>query len=333
MKKIINIHNTLQKFGINSYPEYKQKIAAWESFDTRVWHGGQEKIDSLRQLVVDYYESYQDDQLTGQYISISPDSFSDNRIANYMCLFPKRSLIETSALLTYLDIVPHDGESYDMPPNDFFKQYFRFQNLLTHDIAHLYPISDKEENETTGPYIYTVPSIIPLKNVADVNPGQNLTKVANDPNRLFVSFPWLYNAHSDDFIEISEKYPLEFEHFTHAIENIALANNGECDLQKQIYIDLRDALDNIQIACEKEKAKLKVKGITTFVGIALTCLPFIKPDLLSGIDLTAFQSIIGGASIVDGLSLIEDFVSLKKEGVEDPYWVIWKWKKETLLNE
>ena len=186
MKNKINIHNALQKFGINSYSDYKEKIAVWENFDTRVLHGGQEKIDSLRQLVIDYYESYQDDKLTGQYISICPDSFSDNRISNYMCLFPKRSLIETRALSTYLDI-GHDGESYDMPPNDFYKQFFRFQNLLTHNIAHLYPISEEGE----GGNIYTVSSIIPLKNVADVNPGYNLTKVANDPNRMLHSLGYI----------------------------------------------------------------------------------------------------------------------------------------------
>lgn len=326
----MDIDVALQKLGIHSYSDYQKKVVDWEEFDTRVWHGGQEKIDSLRQIAVDYYQAYQDNQPLGQYISICPDVFPDNQISNYMCLFPKRSLIETSALLSYYDLTPHDGEIYDMPPNDFFKQYFRFRNIISHGIAHLYPISEKEEDNRTG--VVSSSSIIPLKNVAEVNPGSNWTKAVCDPHRMFVALPWLYNASSDDFLEITEKYPLEFEHFSHAIENIALANNSETDLQKRIYIDLRDAIDNIQIACEKEKAKLKTQGITTFVGIALTCLPFAKPQLFSSFDPSVYQTVIGGASILDGLNLLENFVSLKKEGIENPYWVIWKWKKGTIAG-
>lgn len=324
----MEIDVALQKLGIHSYSDYQQKIAIWEEFDTRVWHGGQEKIDALRQIVVDYYQSYQDIQPIGQFISICPDTFPDNNISNYMCLFPKRSLIETSVLLSYLDMTPHNGEGYDMPPNDFYKQFFRFQNIVSHGIAYLYPIKEIEEDRSS---IFSSSSIIPMKNVAEVKPGNNWTKAAYDHHRMFIALPWLYNASSDDFLEISEKYPLEFEHFSHAVEDIALANNNsETDLQEQIYIDLRDAIDNIQIACEKEKAKLKVHGITTFVGIALTCLPFVRPQLFANIDPSIYQTVIGGISICDGSKLLEKFVSLKKEGIENPYWVIWKWKKETM---
>ena len=43
----MDIDTTLWNLGISSFSDYEKKVTDWESFDTRVWHGGQEKIDSL----------------------------------------------------------------------------------------------------------------------------------------------------------------------------------------------------------------------------------------------------------------------------------------------
>ncbi|HIQ62872.1 MAG TPA: hypothetical protein IAA66_04700, partial [Candidatus Avichristensenella intestinipullorum] len=64
----------LEEMGIFSYNDYKEKIEIWEDFDNRVFQGGQEKIDALRNLVVNYYNGYQYSQLSGQYISVNPQS-------------------------------------------------------------------------------------------------------------------------------------------------------------------------------------------------------------------------------------------------------------------
>lgn len=143
-----------------------------------------------------------------------------------MCLFPKRALIETSALLSYIDMTPHNGVSYDLPPNDFMKQYFRFRNLVQHNIAFLYPINTQEETNKLDGTIFDSTSIIPLKNVADVSQNGNLNRILQQPDMFYMAFPWLYNARTDDFIEICGKYPSEFECLANAVEKIAQASNG-----------------------------------------------------------------------------------------------------------
>ena len=59
MKQKIFLQAALEEMGIYSYDEYQEKIKIWEDFENRVFRGGQEKIDTLRDLVVNYYESYQ----------------------------------------------------------------------------------------------------------------------------------------------------------------------------------------------------------------------------------------------------------------------------------
>ncbi len=324
------LQTALEEMGISSYDEYKEKIEIWESFDNRVFQGGQEKINALRDLVVNYYDSYQHSQLSGQYISVNPRSCHNDLIDNYMCLFPKRSLIETSALLSYIDMTPHNGESYDLPPNDFMKQYFRFKNLVQHNIAFLYPINTHDEtNELDGTIIDST-SIIPLRNVADVSQNGNLNRILQQPDMFYMAFPWLYNARTDDFIEICDKYPLEFDCLANAIGKIAQASNGQSNLQTDVLKELKDALVNIQISFEKKKAVLKSKGITAIVGIALTCVPFVISNYFDNFDPSLLQTILGSASLLGSKDILNDFFSLKNEGNLNPYWVIWKWKQTTL---
>lgn len=323
------IQTTLEEMGIFSYDDYIEKIKIWEDFDNRVFQGGQEKIDALRDLVVNYYDSYQYNQLSGQYISVNPRLCHNDLISNYMCLFPKRALIETSSLLSYIDMTPHNGESYDLPPNDFMKQFFQFKNLIQHNIAFLYPINTHEETEKLDGTIFDSTSIIPLKNVANVSQNGNLNRILQQPDIFYMAFPWLYNARTDDFIEICDKYPSEFDCLANAVEKIAQASNGQTDLQTDVLTELKDAMVNIQISFEKKKATLKSKGITTVVGIALTCVPFAVSKYFENFDPSLLQTILGSASIIGGKDILEDFFSLKKEGNLNPYWVIWKWKQTT----
>ena len=330
MKEDSYIQMVLAELGITSYEDYVKKTKIWEDSDNRVLHDGQAKIDSLRNLVVNYYEGYQYTQLSGQYISINPKQFKDESIANYLCLFPKRALIETSALLSYIDMTPHNGKSYDLPPNDFIEQYFRFQKIIGHNIAYLYPIRTDEEVYQVQGTVFDSTSIIPLKNVADVSQNGNFNRIIKDPNMFYIAFPWLYNARSDDFIEICDKNPSEFECLANTIERIAQASNGKTDLYDDILKELKEALTNIQISFEKKKSALKTKGISTMVGLALTCIPFAVPHFFNGYDPTLLKTILGSASILGSSDLLNDFYSLRKEENINPYWVIWKWKQKSV---
>ena len=315
--------------GISSYDDYKEKIEIWEDVDNRVFQGGQEKIDALRDLVVNYYNGYQYSQLSGQYISVNPQLCNNDFIANYMCLFPKRALIETSALLSYIDMTPHNGESYDLPPNDFMRQYFQFENLVQNDIAFLYPISTHEETNKLDGTIFDSTSIIPLNNVADVSQNGNLSRILQRPDMFYMAFPWLYNARTDDLIEICNKYSSEFDCLANAVEKIAQASNGQSNLQTDVLTELKDALINIQISYEKKKTALKAKGITTMVGIVLTCIPFAVTNYFNNFDPSILQTILGSASILGSKDILNDFFALKREENLNPYWVIWKWKQTT----
>lgn len=207
---------------------------------------------------------------------------------------------------------------------------FGKSELDRHKIAFLYPIKTDEEESSINGTIFDSTSIIPLKNVADVSQGGNLNRIIQRPDVFYMAFPWLYNARTDDFIEICDNYPSEFDCLANAIERIAQASNGKADLQTDVLLELKEALTNIQISFEKKKAVLKTKGITTIVGLALTCIPFAVANYFDNFDPTILKTILGSASVLGSKEILNDFFALKKEGNTHPYWVIWKWKQMTL---
>lgn len=336
MKHSPTIRQVLNELNIHSFLEYMDSIKKWESFENRVFGGGQDKIDALRTAVVDYYYDFtRSQQLEGQYISINPaDSTSillDGTLENYMCIFPKRTLIETSSLCSYIDVTPHNGESYDMPPNDFFRNFFRYERLLDRKIAHLYPVKNDIEANNGVTAITDSSMIIRLKNVAEISREGAFSTIVQRSDIFYLAFPWLYNANTDIFLEICDKYPAEFENLAITIEKISMAsNNAETNLHDSVIQDLKEALVNIQIAFDKKRSNLKARGITTTLGIALTCVPFVLPEFFSNFNPEIFKTVIGSASILGSKSLLSSFFELRNENKENPFWVLWKWKQSTM---
>lgn len=326
-----SIRMMLEEMGIYTYKEYKDKVLLWQQSvgDMKICTG-QTKIDALRDIVIDYREQYIQ-QLKGPFISVDPSIYQDNLIDNYLCLFPNRSLIETSTLMTYDYSCNRISLSHNMPPNDFFKQYFRYENLIKNQIAYLYPIKKNEymfENATT-----IFPSDFfekPYSNIVKIDRTNNLESVIEKSNMFFFKFPWLYNARTDDFIEICDKYPAEFECLANTIEKIVIASNvNNIDFQEDVFYQLKEALSNIQISYEIKKSQLKAKGIAAITGIALTCIPFAVPHFFNNFNPELFQTIIGGSTIAGSVKILNDFNDLKVVGQANPFWVIWKWEKGT----
>ncbi|MCR5295258.1 MAG: hypothetical protein K6E30_08845 [Lachnospiraceae bacterium] len=325
------IDYALLSLDILNYRDYRWKSFLWEQGADISEEVSWERLQTLRHAISDYYELYKKKQLEGQYISVNPDKFPNDPIENYMCLFPHRSLIETSALMTHLDTTSVNSTLQDEPPDEFFMYFFKYHDILVKDIAFLYPVSKKNERKNGKSCTFATDLIKPIKNVAEVNPGMDFKRIAYSPSDIYISMPWLYNARTAEFIEISERYPEEFNLFTRTVEKIAQTTDNKFDIQKKLLLDLNDAKDNIRIACQKEKEKLAKRGIITFVGVAFTFFTITNPEVFEWItkDMAQLRAIVGAASLKETLFLLSDYSSLKRIGVDNPYSVILRWEEKT----
>lgn len=329
-----SIKLVLKELGINSYNDYQAQVNEWEKVGMRLYRGSQPKIDSLRQLVVDDFQRFKLQPLLGQYISINPDEIQDIQMDNYMCIFPNHILVETDTLFTRM---PSKSlmTKYDMPPNDYFKQFFRYEPLIKRNIVSLYPVKEQESISDysvrkTFDEILEYSPVAPLENVVHASQKGNLSRVVQRADYFYVAFPWLYNANTDVYLEICDKYPAEFENLSNAIEKISCASNCGDNFNDNVLRELKDALINIQIAFDEKKSSLKLKGITTVLGWMLTCIPFALPAFFQNVDPQLCTGIIGNTSLVKSTDLLNVFWDLKNVGIKNPFWVIWKWKESML---
>lgn len=322
MKNKHFIRLSLEEMGISNYGEFRLALTKWK--EPEIW---QRNVTTLKNLVNDYIYNYTDLQLPGQYILIDPYKiFNIDEIEKYMCFFPKHSLIETNGFIYGYN----DSFTYEFAPEDFFKWYFEFEGILQNNISYLYPARESEPYKVPEITYVSMESAVSIKNIASVSINGNFDEIIQNKNIFYIAFPWLYNARTDDYIEICDKYPAEFDYLAVTIEKLATASNfPNCDFQETYLKELKEALCNIQISYEKKKSQLYAKGIAAITGTALTCIPFVVPHFFGNFNPELFQSIVGGSTIAGSVKILNDFNDLKLSGKENPFWVIWKWKQKS----
>lgn len=314
------LERSLADLNIYSIEDYQNYVSRWRTGP------GQENTNQVREIVKSYYYKMirETTHQEGQFISInSKEVLFDESLDNYMCFFPKRTLIETDTLMTF----HHDlftDEIYNKPPDNFFEMYFELESLISRGIVHLYPV-----NTQHNPSAYQDSNqIVRRANVAQVYTENNFKCVQHKKDMFYFAFPWLYQARTEDYIEICDKNPAAFDYFANSISKVARACTGlDTNLNDEVFREIRDALLEIEHEFEKRKAYLKRKGVTTAVGLALTFVPFAVSKFFDNFNPDLFSGFLGGATIRDGYELISEFWN--NDFTDNPYWVIWKWKRES----
>lgn len=256
---------------------------------------------------------------------VKPSNYQD--IMKYSCIFPNRTIMSTGNLFY------SNEKQYSFIDIDFFFKLFNCKNMLLQGIVDI------------SPYSYCVDFVKGAANYEDsiiTNlelPDSNKKKIAeldqcgfgnyqnNNPiNKLFIAMPWLENARIEDYIDIVNKYRTEFEYYNFCLANMSeLTNDIDSFINKYIY-DYQEANINIQIALEKKKAELKKQGIHTAISICLTIVPYVLTK--TGIDINMLQAILGSVTVKEILDSANIYTEMKNTGIDNPFWVMWKWRNK-----
>ncbi len=235
-----------------------------------------------------------------------------------MCLLPRTTYI----LATLPKLSPRNV--YEVA-----SEYKRSKKLIDEGITTLFPYyKDRGDDHLPFGISGSTNNIIRIyEDLDDVelyneNIIMNSIGQYSQKNNIYISFPWLYDADIDNYLELVHKHRDEFENLSSKISLLTSKCNSVEELENTLRYEIDEALINIKISCEKEQAVLKRKGISTVMGIALTVLPIVFPDKIP----VEFSTLFGGASLFSATDLVNDFISQKKLCNENPFWVIWKWK-------
>ena len=228
------------------------------------------------------------------------------------CLFPKR-LIITSFV--------RQGEFKYL----LASIYERFGTLIENDIIELYVDFSEYETAWVPENNEKRPDTMKEKNIHLLTQSYTTLDYNQD---IKVSLPWLQNARHEDYIELVNKYNLQFDNYSRQIDKIAKIAKNPNELTSLLINETKDAFIDIRIALEKTQTELMKKGIKTIVGAIATAIPFLVPIDNAYISPELLGSILGATNVISTVPpIIDSSFEISKIGRENPYWLLWKWNK------
>lgn len=306
----------LKQYNILCIDDLEDKSTLFESreFIETFWSIAKQDLDKLNKYI-DYSINQFDDK---QFFWFENNIVFDNNdiVSKYSCIFPERTIIE-SGNMALGDIY---GEGLYIDTYKIAKTNFLYDKIVSNNIGYISPRY----------FDWCDDSFIRGNNVSYINQIVNQETNNNKLlNYLFVSLPWLYNARIEDYIEISGKYKNEFDNYNLELRKIAKSATTKEEFAKNIISNLEEININIRIGLEQKKSQLRNKGITTFVGICFTLIPFVFPESLDFLGNNFISTVFGGGTVYQALNLFSDIFDIKNVYRETPFWVIWKWKEIT----
>lgn len=252
-----------------------------------------------------------------------------NYLNTYVTLFPERFIAYTSDLYIHEDIGVEgakDKLTYGAAVGtDLLIQYLRHRELIANGLLYLFPQSvfpiDKD-------YV-SIPNFKDAKNALFIGNASRKLEIIprTDHIKLVIELPWLKGARIEDFIELREKYKIEYERFQIKTDELLLkAKEGE-GIESLLAKEYNEASLEIRNIINKRKNELKRKGKEVLLGTICTAIPIILSNAdFSLFDPKIFSSIVGGSTIYNG---IKDYFVRGHLERDNPYWILYKWQQKS----
>lgn len=317
----------LENGGIKKAEDLNRQYGDTLTTQTNIYNNyGEGWILDLYKITQKYFDDYvkimNDSECNRAYFVTN--SINENA-KKYMCMFPSSLILTDSFMMSSSDGAA--SYTYNIKTS-FFRELIDNSQYIEKDIFTLLPKSfDFNMAYGAGVQSSTLGGhYSPHDNVSYI--GNNGVFVENEHiSELFITFPWLYGAKTDDYLNIISKYSTHYENYRLLIYKLLKSyKNGEANIKDLCY-DIKQAHINMSIQFDLAKSVLCAKGLQTIVGLAFTFIPLcldISPELK-----LSLQTILGITSLKDTSSLIIGAKQeLKKCGITEPCYISWQWEKK-----
>lgn len=305
---VLEKHFFTRKIDLNTGKPFRD-IALEMEFYTLIKKENKRIIDTITASSAQYFHvlTYME-QDSGSFINYK----NYDAIKKVSCLFPNKLIVTT----------PFKQECSDM----LFILYYKCRELIKNNLLEFY-IDLIERDSTWQPVPGEISSPDTIKNKDDIYILTEDYQSVNFDGKIQVMLPWLQNARAEDYVELINKYKVQYEVYAHHIDKIAgVAMNAE-ELTSLLIKETKDAFIDIQIALEKKSDELKKKGIATTVGSILTAIPMLIPSDFANISPDLLSGLLGATTLVGTVPpLIDKIIDKHNVSKDNPYWLLWKWK-------
>lgn len=242
------------------------------------------------------------------------------------CIFPKRYIVTPNDI-----IIAHEAKISDTDYTikhcihasaDFIYQYFNYKELFQKELITILPQMITLDPSTQYASAFSIAPYNKNGNIIITTPLGHQTP---DPNSsmLFTSTEWIQNLHINDYNELTQKYPTEFNQFQIKLDKLLLETKRCEDLPSIIIKEYNEASLEIKSIMLKKAQDMKRVGKEAILGTILTALPIaMKAQGFNYFDTEYISSVVGGATIYNS---IKDFYSIRNIERQHPFWILWKW--------
>lgn len=331
---LTQVTTLLQENGIHNLDELTQKCDPVLQTTINCYNDqGRNWIFHLHELVYEYFKGFAGDETAPvHFISTSLDMDT----LKYMCIFPS-SLILTAPFSSY-SIEGTAAKQFSIN-RSFLEILLQNSEYIQQDIFSLLPQSfDLAMAYSSGWSVTTLSGSHTFRSAEywKRDPLEHLNHNGilleqNTIEQLFSTFPFLYGARVEDYMNITAKYESHYRSYRILVQKfIESLHRGE-KKAKDLYLDMQAAHEQMQIQLEIEQSNLKRQSIYTIVGLAVTCIPFL---INMPADLRAIlQGILGTVTLNQlGSSILETKKNIRALQLNNPYYVTWKWKQKSSKN-
>lgn len=247
---------------------------------------------------------------------------------SYVSLFPNRFIVHTSDFSFHTKVVIAEtgkkvGYCFNMGV-DFIRQYIRHRELIRQEAFYLFP-------KSIFPYSkkhVDIPTFVRFRNKCFLDKMGNRLEIIpqTDYKNLVVELPWLKNARIEDFIELKEKYKLEYERFQLKTDELMCAAQSGTSIESILAKEYNEASLEIRRIILNRKSEMNRKGKEVAVGIICTVIPIALNQVgINLLDSQTVGAVIGGTTIYCG---IKEFFANHRTEKDNPYWILYKWQQK-----
>jgi len=250
-------------------------------------------------------------------------------INTYVSLFPERFVLYTSDLYLHQKISVEDTnrkiEIGCAVGTDLIRQYIKYRQIIQDELIYLFPKSCFQKSKK---YV-EIPSFAKCKNKCIIDCFTNKFEIIpkTEYTNLIVELPWIKNAQIEDFMELKNKYKIEYERFQIKTDELMLKLQDGKAIESILAKEYNEASLEIRNIITNRKSEMKRKGKEVILGTLCTMIPITLEQIgINLFDSKVFSSIVGGTTIYNG---VKEFYSKSNLERDNPYWILYKWEQES----
>lgn len=250
-------------------------------------------------------------------------------INTYASLFPQRFILYTSDLYIHQKIrIEGTNKKIEVGSavgTDLLRQYIRHKKLIQNELVYLFPTSCFQESKK---YV-TIPNFTKYKNKCFISGFENKLEIIpkTEYSNLIIELPWIKNAQVEEFIELKEKYKIEYERFQNKTDELMLKLQSGNTIESLLAKEYNEASLEIKNIIINRKSEMRKKGKEVILGTLCTMIPITLEQIgINAFDPKIISSIVGGTTIYNG---VKDFYAKSNLEHDNPYWILYKWEQES----